>query len=103
MRLRWFVWLAVVVFGSGVAWFVYVKALRRDGSSFERAIVLHVQGPKRRDAEWRWIGDYYPEASVFPFKHSQMVYHQRDYSYYSVATPRGQKDVYFETGELVDR
>jgi hypothetical protein len=81
------------------AWFAYAKPFTRDGTSFRKAIVLHDKGAGQTREEWAVIGKLYPDATLFPYRHSTMVHDGRCFSYYSVATPHGQKDIYFDTGD----
>ena len=100
---RWDVFGATaVVAAAGAWWFAYAKPLTRDGTSFRKAILLHDKGPGQTRKEWMWIGKLYPDATLFPYNHSTMVHDGRCFSVYSVATPRGQRDVYFDTGDPCD-
>ena len=97
-------WLfgAILVVTAATVWFAYAKPFARDGTSFRKAIVLQEKGAQQTREEWAWIGKLHPDASMFPYKHSTMVHGGRIFSFYSVATPHGQKHVYFDTGDRAD-
>jgi hypothetical protein len=76
---------------------VRLMPLPRDGSSPRRAVVLHVPKDKVTDAEWDWWQKHYPDAGLLPIIHSMNGVNGRIYSRYLISTPKGKKEVWFET------
>jgi|ERR1700736_454432 hypothetical protein len=85
--------VAAVVFAL-----VRLMPITRDGSSPERAVVLHVPEDKVTDAEWDWWRKRYPDAGLVPIIHAMTGHKGRIYSRYLIGTPKGEKEVWFETG-----
>ena len=96
-----FAWTIVVVVIISLigSLYLYRKYFPKDGSSIDRAIALREHGHRAATEEWRWIQKLHPGARIFEWEHATMVYHGRFYSFYLLTTPRGNEDIYFDTGD----
>jgi hypothetical protein len=98
----------------------------RDGSTKARAILLKQRDPQRAvDEEFAWMTRLYhytpllamrdtiinvglklkpgqKASNISPWGHSSQDYKGHLVSHWSLTTPHGQKDIYFDTGTLVD-
>jgi hypothetical protein len=97
MSRRWLLLSIGAVVAAAVLALIFPMLITRDGSSPERAVVLHVPEDKVTDAEWDWWKKHYPDAGRLPIIHSMNGYKGRIYSRYLVGTPTGEKEVWFAT------
>jgi hypothetical protein len=97
MSRRWIIPIvAAMIVAATITAVVYLTPTR-DGSSPERAVVLHVPEDKVTDAEWAWWQKHYPDAGLLPIIHSMEGYEGRIYSRYLLSTPKGEQEVFFAT------
>lgn len=97
MPRRWVILLlAAIIIAAAITASVYLTPTR-DGSSPDRAVVLHAPEDEVIDAEWAWWQKQYPDAGRFPIIHSMEAYKGRIYSRYLISTPKGEKEVFFAT------
>ena len=96
-RRRLLLSIGAVAVAAAVFALVRPMLITRDGSSPERAVVLHVPEEKVTDAEWAWWKSHYPDAGLLPIIHSMNGYKGRIYSRYLLSTSKGEKEVWFAT------
>jgi hypothetical protein len=98
MPPRWLLLsIGAVVVAAAVLALIRTMLITRDGSSPERAVVLHVSEDKIAHAEWDWWRKRYPDAGLLPIIHSMEGHKGRIYSRYLISTPKGEKEVFFAT------
>src|ERR1041385_1522623 len=104
------------------------KSTERDGSTMERAIPLKQRGPNAVEGQMTWMMELYGYTPVLatrnaaedivrqlkagksrqtvksqsPWSHSTLKHGQQWCSYWWFLTPRGRKEIYFDTGVSVN-
>jgi hypothetical protein len=103
MPRRWVILIVAAMIAVAAIIAVVYLTPTRDGSSPERAVVLHVPEDKVTDAEWAWWQKHYPDAGLLPVIHSMEGHNGRIYSRYLLSTPKGEKEVFFATNMKDDQ
>lgn len=98
----------------------------RDGSTKAKAIPLRQRGEKAVEEEMQWMMQLFHYTPVFatrdaaanlarqikagkksveavhPWEHLSLEHHGKLISYWSLLTPRGRREIYFDTGALIN-
>jgi len=89
-----FTWTALCVAGEPSR----EAATVRDGSSYEKAVIINAPLSKYVDLEWKWIAQHYPGAQMVPGESATSVDRTgRWFAAVSFTTAQGKpKTVYFD-------
>src|SRR4051794_463694 len=71
----------------------------RDGSSFERAIIVGRDQPGEVDWEFAQMRKLHPDAEIVPAEQALVSHDGRDYDLWVLKTPHGKVTVYFDINE----
>ena len=75
------------------------RQVDRDGSSFERAIIVPPHQPNEVEWEFKQMRRLYPDAEIVPVEQALASHRGRDYDLWTLKTPRGKVTMYFDITE----